>query len=69
MYTTKCILHKCTQGIQCDAYFNVLICIHFVSYFYVRILNEEKIVMHKVMLIIYLTQLGCCIECEKHDSK
>ena len=32
----KCILHKCTQGIQCDAYFNVLICIHFVSYFCVR---------------------------------
>ena len=37
MYTTKCFLHKCTQGIQCDVYFNVGICIHFVSYISIRV--------------------------------
>ena len=37
MYTTKCILHECTHGIQCDVYFNVGICKHFVSYISIRV--------------------------------
>ena len=63
MYTTKCILHKCTQDIQCDAYFNALICINFVSYFYVRPLQKYGGDLYTICTQKVYTNLLDCTLC------